>query len=205
MFMSRKTITPSHFVHETAILDDGVKISDGVKVWAYCHLSRNVEIGEDVIIGERVYVGPEVCIGKNSKIQNNSLIYEPSQIKEGVFVGPNVIFTNDKIPRATNPDGSKKSSDDWKAQGVSVQEGASIGAGSICIAPVTIGKFAMVGAGSVVNRDVKNFECVVGNPIRFLQWVCKCGIRLEKVQEHWFCNKCNSYYENGLNGLEICE
>lgn len=116
------------------------------------------------MIGRNVYIGPGVVIGNNCKIQNNALIYEPAILEDGVFVGPAVVLTNDKNPRAVNPDGSLKLSSDWTMVGVTLKRGSAIGANSVCIAPVVVGEWALVGAGSVVTRDVPAGLTVIGNP-----------------------------------------
>ena len=113
-----------------------------------------------------VYVGPGVVIGRNCKIQNYALIYDPAEIGEGVFIGPGAILTNDKNPSALSSDGEVKQSEDWTASKVIVGEGASLGAGSICVAPVSVGAHSMVGAGAVVTRDVPPHSLVVGVPAR---------------------------------------
>jgi acetyltransferase-like isoleucine patch superfamily enzyme len=137
-------------------------------VWGASQIRENAVIGKNCIIGRNVYIGPGVKIGNNCKIQNNALIYEPAVIEDGVFIGPGVILTNDKHPRAVNEDGSLKGKGDWSPQGVTIRRGASIGAGSVCIGPVEIGEFAMIGAGCVVTKSVPANETHVGNPAKKL-------------------------------------
>ena len=167
-----------YFVSSTAIVEDSVTIGNGAKVWHFAHLRSDVNLGTNVIIGDNVYIGPRICIGDNSKIQNNSLIYEPAQIDNGVFIGPGVIFTNDHNPRAINPNETQKGSLDWDKGGVVVGQGASIGAGAICVGPIEIGKWALVGAGAVVVKNVPNYALVVGVPARQIGWVGKDGVKL---------------------------
>jgi acetyltransferase-like isoleucine patch superfamily enzyme len=145
-----------------------VMIPSSCIVWGFSQIRENVSLGENCVIGRNVYIGPGVKIGNNCKIQNNALIYEPAVIEDGVFIGPGVILTNDKHPRAVNEDGSLKGKGDWSAQGVTIRRGASIGAGSICIGPLEIGEFAMIGAGSVVTKSVPSNETHVGNPAKKL-------------------------------------
>jgi acetyltransferase-like isoleucine patch superfamily enzyme len=152
------TIHASAEVHPTTI------IPNSTTVWQFTHVRENVTIGENCVIGRNVYIGPGVVIGNNCKIQNNALIYEPAVIEDGVFIGPAVVLTNDKNPRAVNEDGSLKSSADWDMVGVTVRKGAAIGANSTCIAPVEIGEWSLVGAGSVVTKDVDAYATVAGNP-----------------------------------------
>ena len=128
-------------------------------------------------------MGPGVVLGRNCKIQNYALLYEPAVLGDGVFVGPAVVFTNDVYPRAINPDGSRKSGDDWHAVGVTVKTGAAIGARSVCIAPVEIGEWALVAAGATVTRDVPAFALVAGSPARRIGWVGRAGARLVDTEE----------------------
>jgi acetyltransferase-like isoleucine patch superfamily enzyme len=155
-------------IHQTAEIDESATIPASTKVWAYTQIRENVVVGENCIIGRNVYIGPGVVIGSNCKIQNNALIYEPAVIEDGVFVGPAAVLTNDKHPRAINQDGTLKSAADWDLVGVYIESGASIGAHAVCVAPVRIGSWAVVGANSVVTRDVGNQDLVAGNPAKLV-------------------------------------
>lgn len=184
------------FIHESAVVHPSVVVPEGVKIWAYAHVREDVVLGENCVIGRNVYIGPGVRIGRNCKIQNDSQIYEPAALGDGVFVGPGVILTNDKNPRAVNPDGSQKSTDDWQPVGVTVLEGASLGAGVICIAPLTVGKWAVIAAGSVATRDSQAFSLYVGTPARFAGWVGRAGFPLESVDSSNFvCPKTGELYK----------
>lgn len=178
----------SGYSHPTSDIDSGVTLHDGVKIWHYAQIRQGADIGANSIIGRGAYVGIGVKVGENCKIQNYALVYEPASLEEGVFVGPAVVFTNDHFPRAINEDGSQKSASDWEPVGVHVQQGASIGANSTCIAPVTIGKWALVGAGSVVLKDVPDYALVVGNPAKRVGWVGTSGhpLRINDSGE-WVC------------------
>jgi len=170
---------------DSIISPDFVRLH-GVIIWNQSQIRENVFIGENTIIGSQVYIDANVQIGKNCKIQNGALIYDSAVIHDGVFIGPGVILTNDRSPRAISLTGSLKKSQDWEKVGVEVFEGASIGAGAICIAPVKIGKWAMVGAGSVVTKEVKDYAIVVGNPARQVGWVGPAGAKLERMSEDTF-------------------
>ena len=135
-------------------------------------------IGRDCIVGRAAYVGPGVRIGDRCKIQNNALVYDPAVIADGVFIGPGAILTNDRLPRAVSPPGELKGADDWDPVGVTIETGASIGAGATCVAPVRVGAWAMVAAGSVVVRDVPDHGLVAGNPARQIGWVGRDGQRM---------------------------
>ena len=192
------------FTSDTAIVAESASIGDGAKIWDYARIREDVTLGENVIIGSYVYVGPGITVGRNSKIQNNAQIYEPAIINVGVFIGPGVIFTNDHNPRAINPDGSQKSASDWQQAGVVVNQGASIGAGAVCVGPVQIGEWAMVGAGSVVTDNVLNYALVVGVPAKQIGWVGKSGVRLiEQSPTSFKCPTSGELYE--LKGLNLIE
>ena len=168
-------------IHPSAEVHESVSLGDLVKVWQMSHVRENVSIGSNSNIGRNVYIGPGVRIGDNCKIQNNSLIYEPAVLGDGVFIGPGVILTNDAYPRAVNSDGLIKSEKDWVAVGVVIEEGASIGANSVCIAPVKVGAWSLIGSGAVITKDVIPYSLMVGNPARQIGWVGKAGVPLVKL------------------------
>jgi acetyltransferase-like isoleucine patch superfamily enzyme len=171
-------------------------IGSGTKVWENSKVRENVTIGKDCNLGRNVYVGPGVKIGNNVKIQNNVLIYEPAMIADGVFIGPGAIFTNDLYPRAITQNGMKKTEEDWNREGVTVGHGASIGAGAICVAPVKIGKWAMIAAGSVVTKDVLDFSLVAGVPAKQIGWVGKYGVKLiQKDSNSFVCPETQNEYK----------
>ena len=182
-------------ISSEAKIEAGALIGSDCSIWAFTHIRSGASVGAGSTIGENVYIGPGVQIGERCKIQNGVLLYEPAIIEDGVFLGPGTIFTNDRIPRATNRDMSPKSSKDWTKQGVFVDQGASIGAGSVCIAPVRVGKWAMVGAGSVVTRNVPDHALVVGIPAKRINWVDKNGIPLMKIGEYLVSEDGNERYQ----------
>ncbi len=170
---------PKPFIHPTAEVAGSAAVGSGCKIWRQAHIREGASLGADCIIGADVYIGAGVKLGANCKVQNQALLYEGVELEQGVFVGPQVCFTNDFLPRAVNPDQSLKSADDWHVGRTLVQEGAAVGAGSVVITGVTIGRWALVGAGTVVTRDVPEHALVVGNPGRIKGWVCRCARRLE--------------------------
>ena len=190
-------------IHATADVAASAQIGEGAAIWHYAQVREDCIIGENVIVGRGAYVGNGVRIGANSKIQNYALIYEPAVLEQGVFIGPGVILTNDEYPRAVNPDGSQKSGSDWEATGVTIREGASIGAGSICVAPVEIGAWALVAAGSTVTKDVPAFALVAGVPAKRIRWVGKAGVPLTNEGAGQFvCPKTGArYLERDTNYL----
>lgn len=163
-------------------------------IWHLAQVREGAALGLDCIVGRGAYVGSGVRIGNNVKLQNYALVYEPAVISDGAFIGPAAILTNDHYPRSVNPDGSLKSGRDWEPVGVSVLEGASIGARAVCVAPVTIGRWAMVAAGATVIRDVPDFALVVGVPARRVGWVGRAGVPLARVEDAWVCPKTGARY-----------
>jgi UDP-2-acetamido-3-amino-2,3-dideoxy-glucuronate N-acetyltransferase len=165
-------------VDKTALVDPSAIVGSASVVWGLAQLRENVVIGDECVVGRGVYVGPGVRVGNRCKIQNGAFLYEPATLGDGVFVGPGVILTNDTHPRAVNSDGSLKSADDWHPVGVTVAEGASLGAGAVCVAPVSVGRWAMVAAAAVVTSDVPAHALVAGVPARQVGWVGRAGARL---------------------------
>jgi UDP-2-acetamido-3-amino-2,3-dideoxy-glucuronate N-acetyltransferase len=167
----------------TRISDDAqvagdASIGDGTQVWNLVQIRERAQIGAECIIGRGAYIGIGVRVGDRCKIQNSALVYDPAVIGDGVFIGPGAILTNDRLPRAVSPSGELKGADDWDPVGVTIEIGASIGAGAVCVAPVRIGAWAMVAAGSVVVRDVPDHALVAGNPARQIGWVGRDGERM---------------------------
>lgn len=171
----------------SADVDERASIGDGSSVWHLAQVRENAQIGQNCVIGRGAYIGTGVQLGDNCKIQNLALVYEPAVLEDGVFVGPAVVFTNDHFPRAINSDGTIKSASDWEPVGVTCKRGASIGARSVCVAPVTIGAWALVAAGSTVVRDVPDYAVVAGVPAKQIGWVGEAGHPLEKDAEGWIC------------------
>ena len=153
-------------IHETVEIGGSTRIGENTKVWHFAQIREKVKIGSNCIIGKNVYIDFETIIGNNCKIQNNCSIYHKTIIEDGVFIGPHVVITNDKTPRAIDLKGKIKSPKDWKAGVVLIKYGASIGAGCVILPNVTIGRFAMVGAGSLVSHDIPDFALVYGNPAK---------------------------------------
>ena len=186
---------PQVRIHTTADVSDRAQIGAGSSIWNQSQVRENVQIGSNCILGKDVYVDFGVQIGDNVKIQNGVSVYHGVTIESGVFVGPSAIFTNDKRPRAINPDGTGKGADDWLVSETLISYGASIGAGAV-ILPVRVGRFAMVGAGSVVTKDVPDQALVVGNPARVVGYVCKCGTKLvEESTGAYSCPDCKEQYQ----------
>ena len=188
-------IASNDHIHGSADVAPTAAIAASAKVWHYAQVREDATLGENVIVGRGAYIGPGVQVGDNCKIQNYALVYEPARLAPGVFIGPAVVLTNDQFPRAVNADGSAKSATDWVAVGVDIAEGASIGANSTCIAPLKIGRWALIGAGSVVVKDVPDFALVVGSPARRVGWVGKAGRPLiREDNDLWTCPVTDAKY-----------
>ena len=160
------------FIHSSASVDDRAEIGAGTKIWINVQVREGARIGRDCILSKDVYIDHDVAIGDECKVQNSVSVYKGVTIEDGVFVGPNACFTNDKVPRAQNPD--------WTITQTLVRKGASIGANATIVCGITIGEFAMIAAGSVVTRDVPDFALVMGNPARVVGRVDEAGNRVEE-------------------------
>lgn len=188
-------------VHPTAEVHDTAEVGEGTSIWHYAQIRERASLGRECVVGRGAYVGSGVTVGDGSKIQNYALVYEPATLGAGVFLGPAVVLTNDQYPRAVNADLTVKSASDWTPVGVHIGDGASIGARSVCVAPVTIGRWALVAAGSVVVRDVPDFALVAGVPARRIRWVGTAGVPLDAIGDDRFrCPKTGQLYK--LAGAE---
>ena len=194
MTANRRTRAQSR-IHPTADVEPGAEIGAGTSVWQHAHVRSGAEVGEDCVLGRGVYVGPGVRIGDRSKIQNYALVYEPARIGDGVFIGPAVVLTNDLNPRAVTVDGQLKSEADWDKEGVTLEDGCSLGARTVLVPGVVVGRWAMVAAGAVVTRDVRPYELVGGVPARHMGWVGRAGRRLEPSGPlRWRCPSTDELY-----------
>jgi len=176
------------FIHKTAEVSERADIGAGTKIWNLAQVRENAVIGENCVISKNVYVDFDVIIGNRVKVQNNVNIYHGVQIEDDVFLGPSMTFTNDMYPRSFNGD--------FEVYNTLVKKGASIGANATIVCGVTIGEYAMVGAGSVVTKDIKDYNLVVGNPARVIGFVCKCG---HKLNVDLICAECGNKYISNLD------
>jgi UDP-2-acetamido-3-amino-2,3-dideoxy-glucuronate N-acetyltransferase len=176
------TATSGYFVHESSYVDDGVQVGEGTMIWHFCHLLRGTRVGRHCRIGQNVVIGPDVAIGNNVKIQNNVSIYQGVTLEDDVFCGPSMVFTNVLTPRCAFP---RNTAQDFAA--TLVKRGASIGANATIVCGHTIGEYALIGAGSVVTKDVPPYALVYGNPARQRGWACECGEVLALVEGQAAC------------------
>ncbi len=191
------------FVHESSYVDDNIEIGEGTKVWHFSHIQSGTCIGKKCSIGQNVNVGNNVTIGNNVKIQNNVSVYEGVTLEDFVFCGPSMVFTNILNPRSEFP---QRGSEFYHK--TLVKKSASLGANCTIVCGNTIGKYAMVGAGAVVTKDVPDYGLVLGSPARLAGWFCACGTRLDMSvskdsQESAACPKCSRNYTK--NHLEVTE
>ena len=180
----------------SAEVDPTASIGAGSSVWQLAQVREHARIGERCTVGRGAYIDAGVTVGDDCKVQNHALIYQPAALGNGVFVGPAACLTNDRYPRAVTPDGIRKSSSDWAPVGVTCLEGASIGARAVCVAPVTVGRWALVAAGSVVVHDVADFALVAGTPARRVGWVGRAGAPLPRGESAgtWHCPQTGDVY-----------
>jgi UDP-2-acetamido-3-amino-2,3-dideoxy-glucuronate N-acetyltransferase len=171
-------------IHPTAEVSAQASVGEGTSIWHQAQVREGAIIGSRCIISKGVYIDAGVSIGNNVKIQNYVSVYHGVTIEEGVFVGPHVCFTNDLIPRAVTPDGVPKSEADWVLSKTVIKRGASLGANSTIVCGTTIGEWAVVGAGSVVTKDVPAHGLVHGNPARIHGFVCPCGFKLDRISQN---------------------
>ena len=188
-----RSVTRDVFVHPTAVIDPGAGIGAGTKIWHFSHILSGSKIAENCNIGQNVVIGPEVSIGKNCKIQNNVSVFKGVTLEDGVFCGPSMVFTNIYNPRA-----EIRKMD--QVRPTLVKRGATIGANATIVCGATLGKYAFVGAGAVVNRNVMDHALVVGNPAKHIGWVCECG---ERLAEDFECVECGKRYVKEGSGLRL--
>ncbi len=170
-------------IHPSADVSAQAEIGEGTRVWHGAQIRERARIGRNCIISKNVYIDADVILGDNVKVQNNCSLYHGLEVADGVFIGPHVVFTNDRYPRAINPDGTLKSASDWVVGRTRLEYGAAIGAGAVIVTGVTIGRWAMVGAGAVVTRDVPDYGLVLGTPARLVGYVSAGGQRCATAEE----------------------
>lgn len=187
-----------YFAHETSVIDEGAEVGSGTKIWHFSHVMQGAVIGRNCNIGQNVVVSPGVKLGNGIKIQNNVSIYTGVICEDDVFLGPSMVFTNVINPRAFI---ERK----HEYRPTIIRKGASIGANATIICGYTIGSYAMVGAGSVVSKNIPDYALAFGNPAKVMGWVCKCGNRLDFQSKKALCKKCGLNYELTGDSNVFCE
>lgn len=177
----------NYFIHESSYIDEPCEIGAGTKIWHFCHIMNDCQIGEKCNIGQNVVISPFVTLGNNVKIQNNVSVYTGVICEDDVFLGPSMVFTN-----VINPRSHVSRKDEYKK--TVIKRGASIGANATIVCGNTVGEYALVGAGSVVVKDVAPYAIVAGNPARQIGWVCQCGERLHFIDKKAECASCKKEY-----------
>ncbi len=192
---------PAYFAHESCYIDDGCTIGEGTKIWHFTHVMSGARIGRGCNIGQNVVVSPDVMLGDNVKVQNNVSLYTGVILEDDVFCGPSMVFTNVVNPRSHV---SRK----HEYQRTLVRRGASLGANSTIVCGHTIGRYAFIGAGAVVTKDVPDYALVVGNPGRVTGWMCACGIKMAsgpRPPAEVACPACGSRYRIDGGGTLVRE
>lgn len=185
------TVSKTAMVHETAVIDDGATVEDEAKIWHFAHVLTRTTIGKGSVLGQNVMAGPDVAVGKGCKIQNNVALYKGVTLEDDVFCGPSCVFTNVLTPRAF-----VERKDEFAP--TLVRKGATIGANATIVCGNTIGRYAMVGAGAVVTKDVPDHALVVGNPAKPIGWVSRTGDRLD---DSLICPRTGEAYRISETGL----
>ncbi len=184
-----------YFVHESSYVDDNCIIGENTKIWHFSHIMSDCTIGKDCNIGQNVVISPKVRIGNNVKIQNNVSVYTGVMVEDDAFLGPSCVFTN-----VINPRSFIKRQHEYKE--TTVKKGASIGANATIVCGHDIGKYAFIGAGSVVTKHIPDYALVVGNPARIRGWVCECGEQLSFTSDKAVCAACKSEYSKNDDSVQ---
>lgn len=186
----------NYFVHESSFIDQPCEVGENTKIWHFSHIMKNTSIGKNCIIAQNVFIGPGVTLGDNVKVQNNVSIYAGVVCEDDVFLGPSMVFTN-----VNNPRSFIERKDEFKQ--TLVKKGASIGANATIICGNTIGRYTLVGAGSVVTKDTPDFSFVYGVPARQMGWVCRCAEKISFNKKFAKCSSCgDEYVITGDNVIE---
>jgi UDP-2-acetamido-3-amino-2,3-dideoxy-glucuronate N-acetyltransferase len=182
------------FQHPTAIVESE-QIGAGTRIWAYAHVMRGAIIGENCNLGDHSFVESGAVLGNNVTVKNGVAIWDQVQVGDGVFLGPNAALTNDLWPRSRKPD--------WQIVPTIIEAGVTIGANATIVCGITIGTYAMIGAGAVVTRDVPAYALCYGNPAKVRGWVCQCGNKLLLKQNSAQCTQCGQHYLKQSNGIAL--
>jgi len=185
------------FVHKTSVVEEGAEIGEGTKIWYFCHIMPGVKMGKNCLLGQNVFVDKDVRIGNGVKLENNVSVYKKVTLEDYVFCGPSCVFTNVINPRSKYPRAVKDYGETL------VKEGASLGANSTIVCGNTIGKWALIGAGAVVTKDVPDYAIMVGIPAKITGWICECGEKLAFKGNKATCGNCGRKYNKKINKVTL--
>ena len=198
----RRSIADDVRIAPNAEVDPRATVGSGTSIWGLACIREDAVLGSECVIGRGAYIEDGVVLGDRVKVQTNALLFKPALIGDDVFIGPAVVLTNDRYPRSSTPDGQLKRADDWTAEGVVIHDGASIGARSVVLPGISIGRFAMVAAGAVVTRDVPDFAIVVGSPAHRVGWAGPAGRPLIADEPgRWVCPATGQSFQEGSGHL----
>lgn len=183
------------FVHPTADVSAEATVGEGTKIWHQAQVREGAVIGRGCIVGKGAYVDKDVHVGDFCKLQNGVFVFHGFSLEDGVFLGPGAMLLNDKHPRAVNVDGTPKSDADWEVSEGVIRSGAAVGGGAVVLPGITVGRMALVGAGTVVTHDVPERGIVAGNPARLRGYACDCGRPLKKGGDRYECAHDGRAYE----------
>jgi UDP-2-acetamido-3-amino-2,3-dideoxy-glucuronate N-acetyltransferase len=186
-----------YFVDDTAKIEKGAKIGEGTKIYQCSQIKKGAQVGKNCVIGHNCFISSKAKIGKGVKLESNIDVWDLVILEDYVFVGPSVVFTNDKNPRAKYPKLKFPQYGKWLP--TLVKEGATIGANATILCGIVIGKWAMIGAGSVITNNVPDYAIVAGNPAKIMGWVCECGNKIKFKREKAICQVCKRNYQNKRN------
>jgi len=186
----------NNYVHPSAFVDEGAQIGEGTKIWHFCHIFSGARLGKNCKIGQNVVIHGSVVIGNNVKIQNNVSVYDGITLEDDVFCGPSCVFTN-----IINPRSAVDRNDPRFYRLTHVGQGSTIGANATIICGVTIGRYAFIGAGAVVTRDVPDYALVYGAPAKQHGWACECGEKIKVTRGKMQCLMCKSEYKKNKDAL----
>ena len=192
------------YIHPTALVETE-NIGEDTKIWAFTHIMKNVPVGANCNIGDNCFIETGAVVGNNVTIKNSNMLFEGITLEDGVFVGPHVFFTNDRFPRSARlPEASMRYTDhEWFAA-TTIKYGATLGAAAVILPGVTVGKFAMVGAGAIVTKDIPAQALAIGNPARIVGWVCECGTKLTfDSTDQATCKACGKTFQKIENGVKL--
>ena len=192
------------YIHPTALVESE-NIGEDTMIWAFTHIMKNVPVGSNCNIGDNCFIESGAVVGNNVTIKNGNMLFEGITLEDGVFVGPHVFFTNDRFPRSARLPEAKKRyvNHEWFAP-TTIKYGATLGAASVILPGVTVGEFAMVGAGAIVTKDIPAHGLAIGNPSHLIGWVCDCGVKLDfDSNDQAKCSSCGKKFHQIEDGIKL--